>query len=517
MVGMKRHRLLHRIFIIITLVLLFMLFSPGASLSQSTGDTQDGMVDESLPADIIAKNNLSVCLDTNTSFSFSTSHGSEMLPINVSNPTNTSIDVYIAIFGHNQWNIVDKLGTMKPGESQTFNYQVNFSYNGRTTETDQFAVIAKTPQGHIGSIFSVHENWSQYEKSLKSSLSFFGVISAGTLLGILIIILAGVLVVASHTKHEEQIAPGEYTLKTLFIPVTRMRPMAEKIADIIINPFFWLLELLGGAILILLILTFALMDIRPDIGFLVFIIGGVAALFMPTVFLVIGWLADYYEREPLRFIMAMFMWGVLATLFAFFINTASSLVIGTALGNGAALLITAVVVAPIVEETAKGTGLIIISGHHEFDDTFDGILYGFAIGMGFAAVENWLYFATNANPVAVGGLVEWTDNILYRSFLGSLAHGCFTAATGGMIGYIKSRGVKNYAIVGFLLGLPMAMVLHATFNFTAILDSIVQTAFGIPVPLFDPLLTIGVTAIYIFLGVYLQLRIKARLKAQPKA
>jgi protease PrsW len=73
--------------------------------------------------------------------------------------------------------------------------------------------------------------------------------------------------------------------------------------------------------MILIILAIALRGISPDIGILIFFIGGVAAIIMPVIFLVIAWLADYYKREPFRFVFAMFMWGVMSTLVAFFVNT----------------------------------------------------------------------------------------------------------------------------------------------------------------------------------------------------
>jgi RsiW-degrading membrane proteinase PrsW (M82 family) len=210
----------------------------------------------------------------------------------------------------------------------------------------------------------------------------------------------------------------------------------------------------------------------------------------------------------------MFMWGVMATFFAFFINTTFVFLSGLILSAGMASLLLAIFIAPVVEESAKGIGLLILSGHHDFDNAFDGIIFGFAIGMGFAFVENWLYFATNASPVAVGGLGEWTYNILYRSFLCSLAHGCFTGATGGVIGFVKGwRKNRGFEILGFFLGLPIAIVLHGTFNLTAFIDSIMQIALGVPVPIFDPILTISVTGIYICIGAYLQLKMRDRLKS----
>jgi len=483
------------------LVILLLLALSAPALAQSSGDA-------TVPASAFSHDGLEAYVGP-TNFTFGASHANNTLSIEVKNPTDSDMDVYIALYRNQKWSVVKKLGNVEAGALKNFTYPVEFTYSGKTVEVDRFGVVGKTYDGYLGAAFSVTENWSKYEDALKSSLSFFGVLSAAALLGVLVIIMAGVLSMALNMRHG-----SEYTLRTLFFPITKMRPWAERIANIIINPFFWAFELALGAILVILILWFALHDIRPDIGWLVFIVGGVAAVFMPVIFLVIGWLADYYEREPFRFIVGMFMWGVMATFFAFFINTTFSLVAGLAMSSGAAGLLIAVLVAPVVEETAKGTGLLILSGHHEYDHVFDGIIFGFAIGMGFAFVENWLYFATNASPVVVGGLGEWTYNILYRSFLCSLAHGCFTGATGAAIGYFKARRkTPGFGALGFFLGLPVAIFLHGAFNFTAVIDSIMQTAFGVPVPIFDPLLTIMVTVIYICLGAYLQLKMKKTVKS----
>jgi RsiW-degrading membrane proteinase PrsW (M82 family) len=487
---------------LLVLVILLSILVAMPPLARAAGDA-------TLPESVLEHRGLDVSVGT-TNFTFNDSRANETLSIAVRNPTDSTMDVFLAIRNNQQWDVVKDLGTVGPGGLASFTYPVEFIYSGKTVEVDQFGVAGRTRSGYVGAVFSVFENWSAYEDSLKSSLSLFGVLSAAVLLAILAIVMTGVLSFAVHRKYAEE---GEYTMKTLFFPIVKMRPWAERIADIVINPFFWLIELVLGGLLVAMILWFALHDIRPDIGWLVFLVGGVAAIFMPVIFLVIGWLADYYEREPFRFIVGMFMWGVMATFFAFFINTTFSLIMSLILGSGAATVLLAVFVAPVVEETAKGVGLLVLSGHHDFDNVFDGIIFGFAIGMGFAFIENWLYFATNASPVAVGGLWEWTYNILYRSFLCSLAHGCFTATTGAFIGFFKGHNKNGgFSVLGFILGLPFAIILHGTFNLTAVIDSIMQTAFGVPRPIFDPLLTIVVTVIYICIGVYLQLKMKRRLQ-----
>ena len=259
------------------LVILLLLLPMAPAMAQTASDT-------TIPASVFSHSDLDVSIDR-TYFNFSDSHAHRILSIAVKNPEDSRMDVYVALYQHQQWNVVSKLGSVDAGTSKTFSYPVDFNYTGKTTEVDRFGIAGKTARGYLGSAFTITENWTTYEDALKSSLSFFGILSACVLLGVLIIILAGVLSMANRMKYNGE--AGEYTLRTLFFPITKMRPWAERIADIIINPFFWLIELGLGTVLIVLILWFSLHDIRQDIGILVFAVGGVAAIFMPVVFLVI--------------------------------------------------------------------------------------------------------------------------------------------------------------------------------------------------------------------------------------
>jgi RsiW-degrading membrane proteinase PrsW (M82 family) len=431
------------------------------------------------------------------------------LSFQVMNPAGRVTMYYLAFYDDNAWHVLKEIGVVGAGETETIGCPLEISYSGAAEENCRIAVVATTPGGYVGKEFNIEADWTPYEGSLKSVLLVVGGGISIFMLGALAIVAAGVLGVAAYTRHQE-VGKGEYTLWSLFFPLMKARPLGEQIANIIISPFFWAIEGFFILLIGLIILLIAVGTISPDIGLLGFVIGGVAAIFMPFIYLVAAWLLDFYEREPLRFVFSMFLWGGMSTFVAFILNTTVDLITGLFLGSLSMLLV-AVIVAPIVEETAKGLGLLIVSGHHELDDTFDGILYGFAIGLGFAAVENWLYFAANVNPASAGGLGPWAFNIFYRSLFCALAHGCFTGITGGVIGYMKSRpSLRNYAFLGFFLGVPFAMLLHGTFNFFAILDGVIEQFVGTPMGVFDPVLTIGVTGVYIVLGYLLQRGIRKR-------
>lgn len=502
---------------VLPIIVIFLLLSLLAAAAVPIVVAQTGDKADVEAPDSFADGSLPATLKGVTSYSFDKAVSEETLQISISNPTGTNLSLYLAIYRDDQWNIVKRIGYLDPGKSQTFDVPVTFSYNGRPSETDQFGVVAKTSSGFIGQKFQVAEDWSVYEDQLRSLLSVVGGLIAVLMVVTLVIVLAGVIGVAAGTRHKEVAGKGEYTLWTLFFPLMKTRPLGEKIANVVINPVFWVIEAVCGALLVLIILLSALSLIPSDIGVMVFLIGGVAALFMPAMFLVLSWITDWFEREPFRFLIAMFMWGVLSTFFAFFLNTFMDIFLSAVL-LGLSWFVVAVFVAPFVEETVKGFGLLLVSGHHELDDTFDGMLYGFAIGMGFAAVENWLYFAANASPVSVGGLGPWTFNIAYRSILCALGHGVFTGATGAVIGFMKSRkSLRSWAFLGYFLGVPIAIFLHSTFNFFASID--IETAMGIPLPVFDPVLTVAMVVLYCVIGTILQYGIYSRqknAKEEPK-
>ncbi|HEV2093621.1 MAG TPA: PrsW family intramembrane metalloprotease [Rubrobacter sp.] len=176
---------------------------------------------------------------------------------------------------------------------------------------------------------------------------------------------------------------------------------------------------------------------------------------------------DLYERESLRYVIPVFVWGfAVATTLSLVFNTIASVTISNLAGRQAASFLTAVFVAPPVEETTKGLALLIAflvayvvarrRGLVEFAGVMDGIVYGSAVGFGFAIAEDILY-----------GLQFGSETFVVRRIFGGFAHAAFTSLTGigiGLIPWVSSRFLK---VLLPLVGLAGAILLHATFNFTA--------------------------------------------------
>jgi RsiW-degrading membrane proteinase PrsW (M82 family) len=176
---------------------------------------------------------------------------------------------------------------------------------------------------------------------------------------------------------------------------------------------------------------------------------------------------DLYEREPLRYVVPVFVWGfTVAVVASLFFNTIFAFTVSTVASRGVTTFLTAVGGAPVIEECSKGLALLIIflvayiarrrSGLVEFAGVMDGIVYGSAVGFGFAIAEDILY-----------GVQYGAETFVMRRFFGGFAHAAFTSLTGIGIGLIPFVHHKMLKPIPPLLGLLGAILLHATFNFTA--------------------------------------------------
>jgi protease PrsW len=181
---------------------------------------------------------------------------------------------------------------------------------------------------------------------------------------------------------------------------------------------------------------------------------------------------DRYEPEPFWLLTMMFFWGAIgSTISAIIGNELGMAGLAWALnaGSGDPLLhnATASFVAPLVEESTKGFGLLLLWGVSalwlkEVDGALDGAIYGGVIGLGFTLTEDILYVGM---ATAKGGVEGFTAVFILRTVLAGLGHASFTAMTGLGIGIaVESRHlpVKIIAPIG---GWMAAAGLHFLHNF----------------------------------------------------
>ncbi len=173
---------------------------------------------------------------------------------------------------------------------------------------------------------------------------------------------------------------------------------------------------------------------------------------------------DRYEKEPWWLLSAAFLWGAIpGALLALLFNTVLSLPFYLLLDSGPAELVSASLLAPFIEETAKGIVLfaILFGWRHELDSPLDGIIYGAMVGMGFAMVENVLYYVSAFQD---GGQVGWNTVVLMRGVIFGLSHALYTSLSGLGLAVARLSDRRPVRYLAPLLGWGAAVALHAFHN-----------------------------------------------------
>jgi protease PrsW len=219
-----------------------------------------------------------------------------------------------------------------------------------------------------------------------------------------------------------------------------------------------------GIFTIVFLALIVLLLVVSSIGFGTAILAAIVA-FVPAILYILPlvWL-DRYDPEPIWLLALAFAWGALVSvIFSAIVNDIFALIFGQAAS--------AVVSAPIFEEASKGLGLVLILVifRREFDDILDGIIYAGVIALGFATVENVLYYGRGINQGGADGLLFL---FFLRGILSPFAHVTFTAMTG--IGCGISRESHNI-LVRFLMpivGYCCAVLLHMLWNGMALIGGL---------------------------------------------
>jgi RsiW-degrading membrane proteinase PrsW (M82 family) len=166
------------------------------------------------------------------------------------------------------------------------------------------------------------------------------------------------------------------------------------------------------------------------------------------VFLVALVALDSYKLLHLRSILWMLAFGALSAEASLLLNT-------LALEAGVSHAMLTRYVAPLVEESLKGSVIVVLLMRNRIGFLVDAAIRGFAIGAGFAAVENVHYFLALADT----RLILW----ILRGFGTAVMHGGVTAIMAVVAKHLVdlrgTPGPRNW-----LPGLAAAFALHAFFN-----------------------------------------------------
>lgn len=160
------------------------------------------------------------------------------------------------------------------------------------------------------------------------------------------------------------------------------------------------------------------------------------------------YLKDKYEPEPLSLVFKMFILGALLVFPIMFIEYIID--IENLINSN---FIKSFITVGLLEEFFKWFILIYTVYHHvEFDEPYDGIVYGVTASVGFATAENIMYLVTNGIGVAIG-----------RALLPVSIH----ALLGVIMGYYLGKGKFIASIrrrcLTFSILIPS--ILHGTYDF----------------------------------------------------
>ncbi len=160
------------------------------------------------------------------------------------------------------------------------------------------------------------------------------------------------------------------------------------------------------------------------------------------------YLKDYYQTEPISVVLKAFLYGVCLVFPIMFLQY-----ILEAEGIIKTDFDTSFLSAAILEEFFKWFILMFaIYQHIAFDEPYDGIVYGAAVSLGFATMENILYLLANG-----------VEHALTRAILPVSSHALFGVIMGFYLGKGKFSAKKRKYYISVALIIPL--FLHGVYDF----------------------------------------------------
>jgi RsiW-degrading membrane proteinase PrsW (M82 family) len=232
------------------------------------------------------------------------------------------------------------------------------------------------------------------------------------------------------------------------------------------------------------------------------------------------WYLDRREHEAPYAFASAFLWGgLIATTVALPLNTAAIMAVtewleqfpqlGEMLGPDAAMMIGAPLSAPIVEETTKGIGIVLLFWllRGEFDNVRDGFIYGALVGAGFNWFESALYVQQNFVQF---GTAPYGFQIGMRfAWLGLAGHALFSGIFGAALGLARATSMRRLRWLAPLAGYVLAILAHAWNNSLPLFFALAAAQAGEAAPtevlapptytVWEAMLTASLTNLVVFL------------------
>jgi protease PrsW len=176
----------------------------------------------------------------------------------------------------------------------------------------------------------------------------------------------------------------------------------------------------------------------------------IAVALLPVVaFLAVLFLMDSFKLIPFRAVIVAIGAGAIAALAALALHW------WLLPASGLSPRLFSRYVAPITEETIKAIYVVVVLKQRRLGFLVDAAIVGFALGTGFALVENIDYLRT----VRDDRLILW----LVRGFGPAVLHGAMTALFAMLAKSLTDRH-PNRGPIAMLVALAAAVILHSGFN-----------------------------------------------------
>lgn len=180
------------------------------------------------------------------------------------------------------------------------------------------------------------------------------------------------------------------------------------------------------------ILLHVLVGVMPVLGFLA------ALLYL-----------DSYKLVRMRVVVAIVASGVAVALACYFVNAYVLRIVAMDFTHFSRY------VSPVIEELGKGLVIAALIRAHRIGFLVDAAIAGFAVGTGFAMVENLYY----QHLVPEAGLGTW----IVRGFGTAIMHGGTTAIF-ALISLSVLERARRLQFAAFIPGFALAAAVHSAFN-----------------------------------------------------
>ncbi|WP_437573655.1 PrsW family glutamic-type intramembrane protease [Sorangium sp. So ce887] len=264
--------------------------------------------------------------------------------------------------------------------------------------------------------------------------------------------------------------------------------------------WLWANGIIAGAVLNVIFTLFGVIESGGSM--LSAMLVGALFAFPPLVlYLFVPMVIDRYDPEPWWCLLMAFLWGALAaTGFSILINTGVHVGVSSNFGEPVGELVSASVSAPFAEELFKGLGVFgfFYFLRREFDGIVDGIIYATFCALGFAAVENVLYYAR----ASMQGSDVLAGTFVLRGVFTPWLHPLFTSMTGIGFGLARESSKTWVRVAAPIGGYLLGVALHAVWNF---LPTALGRAMG---DLFMPWLLLWLCFVASFFGIIVALVVR---------